>query len=321
MSSTPFGLPSELYHVLLDEQPHYLVPTRLMHAREPAADLVVNPRCWFSWHGPLPPDKAARAAFTEYFCPSDWMVWVDDSATGIVWPFWVGQEYFGYLAEMVPGFPVPVALPERVEWVLREANILVQLNHEGHRRHDWLQALKQTANQFERGYAMLADFVHPFHIGALRRYYRFQTRTGSFVLGDAQVDRHYTAYNEAVSCFYHHQLARLVSEIAARLVKPSYAYFAAYQSGSELPLHTDREQCEYSITICIDATPEPQGQNPWPIELQIPDGMLRVWQHIGDGLLYRGRHLPHSRDRLPRGYSSSSMFLHYVDDDFAGSLD
>lgn len=318
--STPYGFPSHLYHCLLDEQPHYLVPSRLLRVHPPAAQLIVNPRCWFSWHGPLPPDKLVRIAFTEYFCPSDWVVWVDDPSTGIIWPFWVGFEYLNYLKEMVPGYPVSVELPEGVELVLREANILVERNFEDHRRRAWLQVMKDKAGQFEHGYSALADLVHPFHIGALRRYYRFHTRNGTFSLGDPQVERRYAAYNDAVSRFYHLQFSTVVSDVANSVVKPSYSYFVAYQGDSVLPPHTDREQCEYTVTLCIDATPEPQAQNPWSIDLQTPEGLLRLWQHIGDGLLFRGRYLPHSRERLPRGYTSSSMLLHYVDEGFAGSL-
>jgi hypothetical protein len=318
--NTPYGFPAHLYHCLLDEQPHYLVPARLMRTFDSPADLIVNPKCWFSWHGPLPPDKVVRVAFTEYFCPSDWVVWVDDPATGIIWPFWVGYDYIAYLSEMAPGYPVPMALPEHAERVLREANILVEPNYESRRRCQWRHAVQDSAGQFRRGYALLTDLIHPFHIGALRRYYRFHTRMGSFSLGDAQVERRYVGHNEAVARFYHYQFALLVSEMVSTVVKPSYAYFVSYMSESELERHTDREQCEYSISLCVDASPEPQGQNPWSIDLQTHDGLLRVWQHIGDGLLYRGRDLPHSREHLPHGYSSSSILLHYVDEGFVGSL-
>ncbi len=116
-------------------------------------------------------------------------------------------------------------------------------------------------------------------------------------------------------------MSQIVSDVARTRVKPSYVYLAAYQGGAELDRHTDREQCEYSITLCIDATPEPEVQSPWPILLDTRDGALRIWQYLGDGLLYRGRHLPHYRERLPDGCSSTSLLLHYVDHDFAGSLD
>jgi hypothetical protein len=47
---TPYGYPELLYHVLLDEQPYYLVPPRLFGAHAEAAAFV-NPSCWFSWQG------------------------------------------------------------------------------------------------------------------------------------------------------------------------------------------------------------------------------------------------------------------------------
>jgi hypothetical protein len=318
---TPYGFPLGLYHCLLDEQPHYLVPTRLLEEQEPAAGLIVNPNCWFSWHGPLPADKGVRIAFAQDFCPSDCVVWVDSPATGTVWPFWVGDEYYSYLSELAPGYPAPVDLPEQALWVLRAANILVDYHHEGRRRQNWLRGVRERAPLFERGYVPLSDLIHPFHIGALRRYYRYHTRAGSFPLGDNQVSRRYAAHNETVARFYHHQLTSVVSDMAASLVKPSYVYFAAYQGDSELAWHTDREQCEYSITICIDASPEPEEQNPWPLDLQTADGLLRVWQYIGDGLLYRGRYIPHAREPLPSGHTSSSLMFHYVDEAFDGPLD
>lgn len=309
--TTPAGFPAHLYHCLLDEQPHYLVPPQTLLSYEPA-QLIVNPHCWFSWHGALPPDKLVRVAFTEYFCPSDWVVWVDDPATSILWPFWIGYEFIEYLGQMLPGYPAPNTLPPHVELVLRQAGILVEPNHEAMRRRQWLQTVQAAAAQFARGYASLTGLIHPFHIGSLRRYFRFHTRMGSFPLGDAQVDRRFSAYNDAVSRFLHLQLAPVVSDITADLIHPADAWFLAYQSESDLPRHTDHEFFEYSITLNIDASPEPHGQNPWPIDLQTPEGMLRIWQNIGDMLLYRGRYLPHSRERLPRGYTSSSILLHYA---------
>jgi hypothetical protein len=317
---TPYGFPSELYHCLLDEQPYYLVPQRLLPQYMPGDDYVVNPNCWFSWHGPLPPDKGTRLAFAENLCPSEWMVWVDDPATRNIWPFWVGEQYYWYLSQLVPGFPVPVELPDYVRWVLMCANILVHPSQEAYRRREWFDSVLNGASMFQRGYVSVPGLIHPFHLGALRRYYRYHIRTGAFTLGDGQVSRRYAAHNEHVTRFFHWQLAGIVSDMARTVVRPSYSYFVAYQSGSELARHVDRAQCEYSITLCVDASPEPTDLNPWPIDLETHDGVLRVWQYIGDGLLYRGRYIPHSRERLPDGYTSSSMLLHYVDHNFEGSL-
>jgi hypothetical protein len=39
---------------------------------------------------------------------------------------------------------------------------------------------------------------------------------------------------------------------------------------------------------------------------------------LGDALLYRGRELVHYRNPLPEGHHSSSIFLHYVRENFTG---
>jgi hypothetical protein len=92
-------------------------------------------------------------------------------------------------------------------------------------------------------------------------------------------------------------------------------------SGAELKKHTDREQCEFSVTLCLDYSPEPERETPWPIRLDTPTGQVTVYQAIGDGLAYRGTQLPHYRDVLPDGQTSTSIFFHYVRADFSGSLD
>jgi hypothetical protein len=316
---TPFGYPPDQYHCLLDEQPYYLAPQRLF-GEDVTGPLMVNPQCWFSWHGPLPPDKAARVAGAENLYPTDWAVWVDDPGTRAIWPYWVGAEYFNYLRELGPGFPVNGDLPAHAHWVLTRANILVEPNYVERRRKQWIDTVWTSAVEFQRGYTSVANLVPQFHLGALRRYYRYHTRAGSFALGDDQVQRRYAAHNETVARFIHQQLAPAVSDIARTLVKPSYCYTVAYQSGAVLERHTDREQCEYSITFCVDASPEPEEYTRWPIYLDIADGALRVWQHIGDGLLYRGRYLPHYRDQLPQGYTATSLLFHYVDEGFGGEL-
>jgi len=317
---TPFGFPSESYHCLLDEQPYYLVPQRLLPEVDPNQDLIVSPLCWFSWFGPLAPDKADRVAFAEYFCPSDWVVWVDDPATRALWPYWAGVDYVPFLMNMQPGEPLAEEIPENVRTVLCQAGVLVPPDYIEQRRKQYLDLLWRCAPAFERGYVSIANLVPPFHVGALRRYYRFHVRSGAYTLGDEQVGRRYGVHNEVVARYIQYQLTNVISDIARTLVQPSYTYSVAYQSGARLEPHTDREQCEYSITLCFDSSPEPEAQSPWPIQLDTSDGSLRVWQYIGDALIYRGRQLPHSRDTLPDGCASSSLLLHYVDIDFDGPL-
>lgn len=313
------SFPDDCFHCVLDEQPHYLVPERLLPEPSPGP-LVVNPDAWFCWHAPVPAHLAARILSTQDFYDSPWMIWVDDPGTRSLWPFWLGPQYAGLLQDLAPGMAVPDDFPTEACAVLAQARIFVQEDHFALRRREWHELAVHCARWFERGYVSVQSLVHPFHVGALRRYYRYRTRSGAFTLGDDQTPYRFVAHNESVSRFFHFQLRNAVSDLARALLKPSYCYFAAYQEGAELPRHVDRAQCEYSVTFCLDATPEPDAEVPWPLSLVTGDGELRIVQGIGDSLLYRGRHLPHSRERLADGATTTAILWHYVDIGFADDL-
>jgi hypothetical protein len=205
---------------------------------------------------------------------------------------------------------------------LSRARILLEPGLEGRELETWQKKQLWSSSQFEeRGFVPIAGLLHPFHLSALRRYYRHLLRSGGLRFGDSQSGRRYVAHNEAVARFFHHQLTGTVSAIVGREVKPSYVYVASYQEGADLEKHTDREQCEFSISYCLDFSPEPCDETSWPLLLHTDRGTVRVFQRIGDGLIYRGTQVPHSRERLGQGHTSTSIFFHYVSSDFSGSLD
>jgi hypothetical protein len=217
--------------------------------------------------------------------------------------------------------PIPVSVPAWARSILESAGILASAESIAQRA-EREQSLEKAAELFrKKGYAVLRGLIHPFHIAALRRYYRYRIRTGTIPLGDGQSSRRYAAYNDPVARFFHQQIALSLSLVAGEPVKPSYVYLASYLSGAGLKKHVDREQCEFSITLCLDFSPEPDLASPWPIRLDTAAGTVTVYQALGDGLAYRGTRLPHYRSKLGKGQTSTSIFFHYVAADFAGSLD
>jgi hypothetical protein len=316
-------MPMSHFYCLLDEQPHYLVPKRYLEAEHESGlieHLTVNPQCWFTWNGSPPSEALGELSLPSQFATGSEMVWVSDSETRMLSPFWLGQAYAALLVGMRPGEPVPVGFSSHARAVLSFAHVLVDHNYTVQRRTEWTSAVSHCAHLFKKGYVPLGRLIHPYHIGALRRYYRYLLRSGNFKLGDGQSPRRYVAHNEPIARFFHHQLTGIVSDIVGEPVKPSYLYFASYQSGAELPRHTDREQCEYTITLCIDHSPEPERESPWPLYLDTHEGTVTVFQGIGDGLLYRGRKLAHYRKKLSEGLTSTSIFFHYVSENFTGPL-
>jgi hypothetical protein len=282
----------------------------------------VNPDACFTRDGELPAALARDAGLLDNFALQGHIAWVTDPGNRAPQPFWLEPEWGEMLAGTPPGDPPPPALTPAARRILAMANVLAPGNSLSKRREDWVVGTSHLARQFkEKGYAPIGRLIHPFHIAALRRYYRYLIRTGGLPLGDVQSSRRYVAHNESVARFFHHQLTTTVSAIVGEPVKPSYVYLASYQGGAKLEKHTDREQCEFSITLCLDYSPEPRCQTRWPIHLHAPTGRVTVFQAIGDGLLYRGRELPHARDPLPQEDTSTSIFFHYVREGFSGVLD
>jgi hypothetical protein len=323
-SASETEFPRSLFHCRLDDQPDHLVPQSFLLRPgfwEGLTDrpLSVNPTCFFAPNGDLPSEIDFWPR--EKFPPPHGVLWIRDPARGLQ-PFWINPEVAAWLRSVKPGDPAPLPLSPEALRTLAMANVLVPESYVFDRRKEWAETVSVCRLQFQqRGYVPVARLIHPFHVAALRRYYRHHIRTGNIALGDHQSPLRYVVHNEGVARFFHHRLTAAVTAIAGEPVKPSYVYMASYQPGAILKKHTDREQCEFSVTLCLDYAPEPRAATPWPLQLHLETGKVTVFQAIGDALLYRGRTIPHSRDPLPAGHTSTSLFFHYVRQDFAGSLE
>lgn len=314
-------VPPSRFHCILDEQPSYLVPANYEPCDESRVELMVNPQCWFSWDGAAPQEVTWFLPYLNGFYFGLDTVWVADPVVRGLMPFWLGPQFRAFLQPLRPGDMVPASLSSEVCAILRCAEVFVDREHFDRRAADWAGRSIAMREQFRaRGYTMVSGLLHPFHVGALRRYYRYLIRSGGMKLGDAQCPGRYVAHNEIVARFFHYQLAAAIGEAVGEFVKPSYVYVAAYQSGAELPKHTDREQCEYSLTLCIDHSP-PELEGSWPIHLESSGETTSLSQRVGDGIVYRGRELAHYREMLPAGSTAIFLLFHYVPEDFSGSLD
>jgi hypothetical protein len=314
------GFPRSLFHCRLDDQPDHLVPECLLRPEywEGLTDrpLFLNSDCFFTSGGELP-----AAVPIASFARQGQMIWIRDPISDALLPFWLGRELVDILSSVQPGGPAPRLSPRALRTLIM-ADILVPDDYVPHRRQQWNEIVTVTGARFQaQGYAAVGRLIHPFHIAALRRYYRHQLRTGQLHFGDSQSPLRYVSYNDPVARFFHQQLTGAIAAFAGEPLKPSYVYLASYKEGAILEEHTDREQCDFSVTLCLDYAPEPRRATPWPIHLHKKSGKVTVFQAIGDALLYRGCRVPHSRDTLPEGHTSTSIFFHYVREDFAGSLD
>ncbi len=320
------AFPPGRYYCLLDELPLHLLAVRerqFLRATGDAGDhgLSFNPNCSVRAAEDLPEELIPHRELLSAFALQGTIAWVRDLGGSLPLPFWLGPELLRVVRRLQANEINPRSLTVETRQLLVGAGILVseeQLALAARERED---AIRTTAAHFaEKGYAPMGALIHPFHIAAMRRYYRQLLRKGKIRLGDGQSPRRYVAHNDPVARFFHQRIGFTLSAIAGEMVKPSYVYLASYLSGAELKKHTDREQCEFSCTLCLDFSPEPELATAWPISLDTTTGTVTVYQAIGDALAYRGTKLPHYRGPLGEGQTSTSIFFHYVGADFKGSL-
>ena len=314
---------SSMFCCNLDSQPDHLTPAYQMRSywSEDSAGrpLFLNQDCHLTSSGALPKGLSLDGQFIDNSAPMEDMAWVRNPASQAWQPFWLGSSAKAALARARNDEPL-TSLPQHHRRSLAMAGVLTDKHAAAHEK--LAIGLSRCADYFQqRAFAPIRGLIHPFHISAMRRHYRNLVRTGKLPLGDGQSSRRYYAHNESVARFFHFQLAAAMSKIVGRPVKPSYVYFASYQGGAFLEKHTDRSQCEFSMTLCLDYSPEPQVATPWPIQLHTPEGITTVYQSIGDGLVYLGCEVPHSRSVLSRSHTSTSIFFHYVQEDYCGPLD
>eukprot|EP01127_Copromyxa_protea_P016373 TRINITY_DN4850_c0_g1_i1.p1 TRINITY_DN4850_c0_g1~~TRINITY_DN4850_c0_g1_i1.p1 ORF type:complete len:250 (+),score=40.88 TRINITY_DN4850_c0_g1_i1:97-846(+) len=188
-------------------------------------------------------------------------------------------------------------------------------------------------------YLVLRKILPPFILAVLHSNYQSMQILKKIPLGDTVSSKRYAIYNDRLSVFLHYQITDKIRQIVNHNAFPSYSYYGGYIAGGTLAPHTDRQQCEFTISLCVLQKPE---DKPWPLSLgktprfernntadstydepkPDPHDTLHVSLFEGDALLFMGRHLVHYREGTLKGEEiTSNIFLHWVQDDFDASLD
>jgi hypothetical protein len=187
----------------------------------------------------------------------------------------------------------------------RRASHRLQRRREHLAREGWVRLPGLLPRQLV---ASLQDYVNPL------------VDEGHLRFNDAQ-SRRYFQHSEPMAVWLHQQLGPYVQALATEPVKRSYAFLGGYVEGSDLKPHVDRDQCEYTLSLTLDAQPGRRRADAWPLGLTDRLGADR-WAKLapGDALLFKGRELHHFRRPLAAGRRSISAFLHFVPVEFDGHL-
>ncbi|MFK7928219.1 MAG: hypothetical protein AB8H79_08515 [Myxococcota bacterium] len=105
------------------------------------------------------------------------------------------------------------------------------------------------------------------------------------------------------------QLGQLAASISGMALIPTYHYARIYRPGATLNPHTDRSECEISVSVNL-------GGDPWPLGIFDRDHYPHTHTlQAGDALFYRGVEHVHWRPGRFSGQARLQMFGHWVDRD------
>ena len=193
------------------------------------------------------------------------------------------------------------------------------------------------------GYATLRRALPPGVLRAARRHLAGVVGWRRTALEGARPPFRRVVRDEACASQVHRALTKRVSRaVGLGPLKPSYCLVAEYPRGAALPKHVDRRPCAFTLSVLVrygsgggggegdgdgdggegesESESESGAAAPWPLRLDLPGGAVAdaTWAP-GDGLLYKGCEIPHSRAPLDAD-AATYIFFHWVLPDSRGPL-
>jgi hypothetical protein len=303
--------------------------------------LVVNPSFYFE---AFRFENLAVWINERHLSPNQPTVWIERPVSRIRLGYWLDNSQAQIISKFQAGCQPPAGIEPELAAKLFEAEILIHPERHAAAAIEERKIIEQARASFGgRKYSVLRELLPPVQMSAMRRFYRQYVEQGFMPFGDSQVDRRFRQMNEPLARFFHRNFNGLMSQIVGEQVKPSYVYAASYKEFADLKPHTDRKQCELSISFQVDYQPENRGSlSPWALFIKQPDFPIDFDKPVfhphfpaedqasennppiflanGDALFYKGCEVIHYRYPLPAGHQSTSLFFHYVPENYADDL-
>lgn len=155
-----------------------------------------------------------------------------------------------------------------------------------------------------------------------QKFYEDNIVSKTWNLGDRQAQR-YKCHNEAMSRFLHYETLPLIEKITGKKLKPSYTYLSLYVEGADLPGHTDREECEYTVSFVVDKPKNSEwnifvDKNKQPVKYKgrypknpPKEQCVKIDCDAGGLMMFQGTDRIHFREKLKDKFYNI-ILLHYI---------
>lgn len=153
---------------------------------------------------------------------------------------------------------------------------------------------------------MLLRYEHELRTAGCDIGYMVNNKPSYIKKGDPQVkDANVSVYNNTAFDTVTELVWPYMESIVGEPLIPTYTFARLYSNGNVLKKHTDKPECEISVTIQLGKS----HKYKWPIYV----GNTVYELNEGDGVLYHGD-VPHERRACegPEGYYTGQVFCHFV---------
>lgn len=241
-------------------------------------------------------------------------MWVYDELFGFYFPVEVDHDFLQFERYMRDGVDVEHLVKGRSAQIYR----YMLLPEPG--RDMELGAMKQFMS--DHGYVKIPKMLNELYCRDMLTSYYFRNEHLHERWRDMPGIIRTSANDMPLMRLFHAATERLVNRLIDEPVKMSYSFTAAYETGSNLPAHTDRPQCVYNVSLMLGSNPDGKSLAGWPLYIVDNHGHLASASlEPGDAVLYSGVKNKHWRDVMPEGFDKIlGVFFHYVPQDFQGSL-
>ena len=164
--------------------------------------------------------------------------------------------------------------------------------------------------QFQsQGFEKWEGYLPSMFSNYLRSYFTLRVENDPSLSGDPHAPNSHCVYGDPAFDMVMALSTGDIGKIVGKRLIPQYTYARIYKKGSDLKIHSDRPECQYSVTLSLGGDYE----KPWPIWIKDYAGKSHeVPLDEGDMVIYHGTELEHWRDKF-EGNMQYQLFMHYVD--------
>ena len=160
-----------------------------------------------------------------------------------------------------------------------------------------------------QGFQKVKNFIPPVFSSYLQNYFTLRAHTDPSLKGDSQAPNSHCVYGDPAFDVFMAMSTGNIENIVGKKLIPQYTYARIYKNGSVLKRHSDRPECQYSVSLSLGGVYD----SLWPIWIKDYDGKDHcVSLDEGDVVVYHGTALDHWRDKFD-GERQYQLFMHYVD--------